>query len=151
MSNDPATAHGSGKIYMTPVDPQQYRPKESAYWEAGNSATFRSAWIISFVKRQYGGQKFFGGVSQFVSAVCIAFQFLKRGVLAHHPDILSVAGRNAADIGRRTFKQVLVFAIVRQRAVRVDERLPVRGHFVDALEARFCRPPIFHREKPYRR
>jgi Glycosyl hydrolase family 71 len=45
---DPAEAHGSyGKIYMTPVDPQQYRPKESTYWEAGNSGAFRKSWTSS--------------------------------------------------------------------------------------------------------
>jgi len=36
-----------GKIYMMPVDPQQYRPKDSIYWEAGNSAAFRNAWMSS--------------------------------------------------------------------------------------------------------
>jgi hypothetical protein len=46
MKNDPALAHAqAGKIYMMPVDPQQYRPKGSIYWEAGNSATFRTAWM----------------------------------------------------------------------------------------------------------
>lgn len=45
MQADPAVAHGNyGKIYMMPVDPQQYRPKDSIYWEAGNSGTFRKAW-----------------------------------------------------------------------------------------------------------
>jgi hypothetical protein len=44
MQGDPALAHQSGKIYMMPVDPQQYRPKNSIYWEAGNSAAFRNAW-----------------------------------------------------------------------------------------------------------
>jgi hypothetical protein len=45
---DPAEAHGSyGKIYMMPVDPQQYRPKESTYWEAGNSGAFRKSWTSS--------------------------------------------------------------------------------------------------------
>jgi hypothetical protein len=48
MKNDPAVAHGSyGKIFMMPVDPQQYRPKDSDYWEAGNSAAFRNAWTSS--------------------------------------------------------------------------------------------------------
>jgi Glycosyl hydrolase family 71 len=43
---DAAAAHSSyGKIYMLPVDPQQYRPKEGTYWEAGNSATFRNSWM----------------------------------------------------------------------------------------------------------
>jgi hypothetical protein len=32
---------------MMPVDPQQYRPKDFEYWEAGNSAAFRSAWVSS--------------------------------------------------------------------------------------------------------
>jgi hypothetical protein len=46
MKNDPALAHQSyGKLYMMPVDPQQYRPKGSVYWEAGNSSTFRTAWM----------------------------------------------------------------------------------------------------------
>jgi hypothetical protein len=46
MKGDPAAAHTNyGKIYMMPVDPQQYRPKGSQYWEAGNSATFRNAWM----------------------------------------------------------------------------------------------------------
>jgi hypothetical protein len=46
MKRDPPLAHESyGKLYMMPVDPQQYRPKDSLYWEAGNSATFRTAWM----------------------------------------------------------------------------------------------------------
>jgi hypothetical protein len=46
MKRDPALAHDSyGKLYMMPVDPQQYRPKDSIYWEAGNSTTFRTAWM----------------------------------------------------------------------------------------------------------
>ena len=45
MKGDAQLARGNyGKIYMMPVDPQQYRPKDSIYWEAGNSATFRNAW-----------------------------------------------------------------------------------------------------------
>jgi hypothetical protein len=44
MQSDPGLARQSGKIYMMPVDPQQYRPKNSIYWEAGNSATFRNSW-----------------------------------------------------------------------------------------------------------
>jgi hypothetical protein len=32
---------------MMPVDPQQYRPKDFIYWEAGNSAAFRNAWMSS--------------------------------------------------------------------------------------------------------
>jgi Glycosyl hydrolase family 71 len=48
MQGDPAIAHASyGKIFMMPVDPQQYRPKDFEYWEAGNSAAFRSAWLSS--------------------------------------------------------------------------------------------------------
>ncbi|HEX3912512.1 MAG TPA: glycoside hydrolase family 71 protein [Steroidobacteraceae bacterium] len=46
MKKDPALAHeGFGKIYMMPVDPQQYRPKNSIFWEAGNSAAYRNAWM----------------------------------------------------------------------------------------------------------
>ncbi|MEO7208436.1 MAG: glycoside hydrolase family 71 protein [Steroidobacteraceae bacterium] len=46
MKKDPPLAHDSyGKLYMMPVDPQQYRPKDSLYWEAGNSTAFRSAWM----------------------------------------------------------------------------------------------------------
>ena len=45
---DPEAAHSQyGKIYMMPVDPQQYRPKDSIYWEAGNSSAFRNAWRSS--------------------------------------------------------------------------------------------------------
>jgi hypothetical protein len=40
----PAEAHGDGKIFMMPVGPQQYRPKDFIYWEAGNSLAFRDAW-----------------------------------------------------------------------------------------------------------
>jgi Glycosyl hydrolase family 71 len=48
MKSDPQLAHSKyGKIFMMPVDPQQYRPKDSIYWEAGNSATFRNAWMSS--------------------------------------------------------------------------------------------------------
>jgi Glycosyl hydrolase family 71 len=50
MKSDPQMAHSQyGKIFMMPVDPQQYRPKDSIYWEAGNSATFRNAWMSSIV------------------------------------------------------------------------------------------------------
>jgi Glycosyl hydrolase family 71 len=45
MQKDPALAHGYKKIYMMPVDPQQYRPKGSIFWEAGNSAAYRNAWM----------------------------------------------------------------------------------------------------------
>jgi hypothetical protein len=45
MQSDPETAHSTyGKIFMMPVDPQQYRPKDFVFWEAGNSAAFRNAW-----------------------------------------------------------------------------------------------------------
>jgi hypothetical protein len=45
MKADPATAHSNyGKMFMMPVGPQQYRPKDSIYWEADNSAAFRNAW-----------------------------------------------------------------------------------------------------------
>jgi hypothetical protein len=45
MEGDPEIAHATyGKIFMMPVDPQQYRPKDFAYWEAGNSTAFRNAW-----------------------------------------------------------------------------------------------------------
>jgi hypothetical protein len=43
---DPGIAHNRyGKIYMLSVDPQQYRPKGSIYWEAGNSSAFRNSWM----------------------------------------------------------------------------------------------------------
>lgn len=45
MSGDPEIAHNTyGKIYMMPVNSQQYRPKDFQYWEAGNSAAFRDGW-----------------------------------------------------------------------------------------------------------
>jgi hypothetical protein len=45
---DPEIVHKTyGKIFMMPVDPQQYRPKDSVYWEAGNSGAFRDAWNSS--------------------------------------------------------------------------------------------------------
>jgi hypothetical protein len=45
MQADPSAAHAmNGKIYMMPVDPQQYRPKDPGFWEAENSEAFRSAW-----------------------------------------------------------------------------------------------------------
>ena len=41
----PATVHSTyNKIFMMPVDPQQFRPKDFLYWEAGNSGAFRNAW-----------------------------------------------------------------------------------------------------------
>ncbi|MGD0492210.1 MAG: glycoside hydrolase family 71 protein [Steroidobacteraceae bacterium] len=46
MKGDPALAHQTyGKLFMMPVDPQQYRPKDGIYWEAANSSTFRNAWM----------------------------------------------------------------------------------------------------------
>jgi hypothetical protein len=46
MQADPAAAHAiNGKVYMMPVDPQQFRPKGPVFWEAGNSDAFRSAWM----------------------------------------------------------------------------------------------------------
>jgi len=47
FANDAAIAHDSNKIFMTPVDGQQYRPKNFEFWEAGNSASFRSGWMSS--------------------------------------------------------------------------------------------------------
>ena len=41
----PATVHSTySKIFMMPVGPQQFRPKDFVYWEAGNSGAFRNAW-----------------------------------------------------------------------------------------------------------
>jgi hypothetical protein len=52
MQSDPRVAHNTyGKIFMMPVDPQQFRPKDSVMWEAGNSAAFRSAWMSSIQGR----------------------------------------------------------------------------------------------------
>jgi hypothetical protein len=45
MKEAPGTARNYGKIFMMPVDPQQYRPKGAIYWEASNSDTFRTAWM----------------------------------------------------------------------------------------------------------
>jgi hypothetical protein len=48
MLGDPDIVQDTyGKIFMMPVDPQQYRPKDFVYWEAGNSAAFRNAWMSS--------------------------------------------------------------------------------------------------------
>ena len=48
MQGDPKTIHSTyGRIFMMPVDPQQYRPKDFLFWEAGNSATYRDAWTGS--------------------------------------------------------------------------------------------------------
>src|SRR6202789_2573862 len=46
MKGDPAIAHGTyGKLFMMPVDPQQFRPRDGIFVEASNSATFRNAWM----------------------------------------------------------------------------------------------------------
>jgi hypothetical protein len=48
MEGDPGKAHSTyKKIFMSAVDPQQYRPKDFVYWEAGNSAALRGAWTSS--------------------------------------------------------------------------------------------------------
>jgi hypothetical protein len=48
QQGDPEIAHKTyGKVFMMPVGPQQYRPKDSIYWEAGNSGAFRDAWTSS--------------------------------------------------------------------------------------------------------
>lgn len=45
MLSEPETAHSTyGKIFMMPVDPQQFRPRDFVFTEAGNSAAFRNAW-----------------------------------------------------------------------------------------------------------
>lgn len=48
LESSPDIAHSSyKKIFMMPVDPQQYRPKDFVYWEAGNSGALRDAWTDS--------------------------------------------------------------------------------------------------------
>jgi Glycosyl hydrolase family 71 len=48
LEGDPDIVHSTyKKIFMMPVDPQQYRPKGFVYWEAGNSAALRGAWTDS--------------------------------------------------------------------------------------------------------
>jgi Glycosyl hydrolase family 71 len=45
LEGDPDIVHSAyKKIFMMPVDPQQFRPKDFLFWEASNSAAFRSAW-----------------------------------------------------------------------------------------------------------
>ncbi len=45
MKNDVPIAHDNyGKLFMMPVDPQQFRPKDGNFWEAGNSKAFRNSW-----------------------------------------------------------------------------------------------------------
>jgi hypothetical protein len=46
MQGDPDILHSTyGKTFMMPINPQQFRPKDFAYWEAGNSAAFRNGWM----------------------------------------------------------------------------------------------------------
>jgi hypothetical protein len=46
MQEDPGIVHSVyHRIFMMPVDPQQFRPKDFEFWEAGNSAAFRHAWM----------------------------------------------------------------------------------------------------------
>lgn len=40
----PAQVHDKGLLWMSPVAPQDYRPKSSNYTEAGNSEAFRAMW-----------------------------------------------------------------------------------------------------------
>jgi Glycosyl hydrolase family 71 len=48
MEGDSSIVHKEfDKIFMMPADPQQFRPKNFQFWEAGNSAAFRSAWQAS--------------------------------------------------------------------------------------------------------
>ncbi|HTD72001.1 MAG TPA: glycoside hydrolase family 71 protein [Steroidobacteraceae bacterium] len=52
MVNQPAFALSEyGKFFVMPVDPQQYRPKNYFYYEAGNSAAFRSGWNSAITGR----------------------------------------------------------------------------------------------------
>lgn len=37
-------AHTAGYRYMCPILPQQFRPKDSEFWESAGSAAFRAAW-----------------------------------------------------------------------------------------------------------
>jgi Glycosyl hydrolase family 71 len=48
MEGDSVLVHKEfDKIFMMPADPQQFRPKNYLFWEAGNSAAFRAAWSAS--------------------------------------------------------------------------------------------------------
>jgi hypothetical protein len=48
LMDDPGIAHSAfNKIFMMPVGPQQFRPKNFQYWEASNSAAFRQGWTSS--------------------------------------------------------------------------------------------------------
>jgi hypothetical protein len=52
MVNQPAYARSEyDKFFMMPVDPQQYRPKSYLYYEAGNSAAYRSGWNSAITGR----------------------------------------------------------------------------------------------------
>jgi hypothetical protein len=43
--SQPATqTRSSGKIWMAPIRPQDFRPKDFVYWEAQNSALYRAMW-----------------------------------------------------------------------------------------------------------
>jgi Glycosyl hydrolase family 71 len=45
LEDDASISHESfNKIFMMPVDSQQFRPKNYQFWEAGNSASFRVGW-----------------------------------------------------------------------------------------------------------
>jgi hypothetical protein len=44
LTQPAAYAHARGKIWMAPVAPQDFRPKDLVYWEAGNSQLFRTMW-----------------------------------------------------------------------------------------------------------
>jgi hypothetical protein len=46
MQADPDIVQSAySKIFMMPINLQQYRPKDFTYWEAGNSASFRNSWM----------------------------------------------------------------------------------------------------------
>jgi hypothetical protein len=45
LEDDAGIAHTAyQKLFMLPVDPQQYRPKNFVYWEAANSSSLRAGW-----------------------------------------------------------------------------------------------------------
>jgi glycosyl hydrolase family 71 len=47
LVGNPAAAEAVGLKYMMPIGPQQFRPKSQNFWEAGNSAAFRAAWMAA--------------------------------------------------------------------------------------------------------
>jgi len=48
FEDDASIVHETfNKIFMMPVDSQQYRPKNGSFWEAGNSASFRKGWLTA--------------------------------------------------------------------------------------------------------